>query len=278
MRKACYRDDLMSDTPFTGPPPARVALPSAPLVSVLCQVRFTEIAKIVRKDFIADFQEEIRREYPIQEQSVDRVLELKQDGQAFQAETQEAPRWQFFDIEKIWRITLTTSFITLETKKYQSRQNFVKRLERVLTALKRTIEPTHRTRIGIRYVDRVENDELEKIALFINPQLIGFADSPLWPDIQRSFHEIISAVDEGTLLARWGIIPPNVTHDPEMAPPVSSKSWILDIDVFNNAENNYVPFDAKQIATIADDCAGRCYSFFRWATTTEFLKAYGGEV
>ena len=58
----------MSDVeidPLFGDEPDRVHLERAPLVRVLAQVRFPKILKISDDTHIADFQEQIRRDYPL---------------------------------------------------------------------------------------------------------------------------------------------------------------------------------------------------------------------
>ena len=55
---------MKSNNPFAGPEPQEVYLPEAPLVKVLCQIRFPTIASIDKKEFIAPFQEAIRHNYP----------------------------------------------------------------------------------------------------------------------------------------------------------------------------------------------------------------------
>ncbi|HKK66033.1 MAG TPA: TIGR04255 family protein [Clostridia bacterium] len=55
---------MKSNNPFAGPEPQEVYLPDAPLVKVLCRIRFPTIASIDKKEFIALFQEAIRHNYP----------------------------------------------------------------------------------------------------------------------------------------------------------------------------------------------------------------------
>jgi uncharacterized protein (TIGR04255 family) len=84
-------------------------------------------------------------------------------------------------------------------------------------------------------------------------------------------------VAEGHLLSRWGLLPPNGTHDPNAMPPVEGASWFLDIDVFRQFESPHGEMDADMIHTTATALATRSYSFFRWATTDRFLKVYGAQ-
>ena len=53
-----------ADTPLEGPPPPEVPLADSPLVRVIAQVRFPLIASVEKRDFIAPFQEAIRKNCP----------------------------------------------------------------------------------------------------------------------------------------------------------------------------------------------------------------------
>jgi uncharacterized protein (TIGR04255 family) len=260
--------------PFTGPAPQRIPLPDAPLTSVLAQVRFAEVFSITKKEFIADFQERIRDQYPINKLESGLVLALSPQGPQARAE----PHWRFLSADESWRVTLTTTFISLETRKYISRHDFISRLRILLHAVEHTIGPGYVQRIGTRYVDRIRGEQLDRLGALVRQELAGFASSGLRSKIQQSMHEALCEVDEGKLLARWGLIPENSTHDPEMMPAINEKSWMLDIDVFQEFSGSSTSFSADAIAGSALDCATRVYSFFRWVVTDEFLLTYGGEL
>ena len=55
---------MMTMTPF-GPSVQEVPLARAPLVNVIAQVRFPAVMKIEDSAFVANFQEAIRKDYPI---------------------------------------------------------------------------------------------------------------------------------------------------------------------------------------------------------------------
>lgn len=265
---------MLKTDPFFGPAPDRIPLPRAPLVGVLAQVKFEEIFSITKKEFIADFQERIRASYPHSQIEQSLVLHMSPDGMQQKSE----PHWRFVDKDKKWRVTLTTTFLALETREYKSRDNFIDRFGKLVTAAEDTINPMYLKRIGLRYVDRIMGEPLKSLERMVCPELVGLASSTYQEFLTQSLHESLCKVAEGQLLARWGLMRENASHDPEMMPPVNVESWMLDIDVFKEFTDTIEVFDAISIKQKAYDCATRAYTFFRWATTTEFLQTYGGKL
>lgn len=261
------------DDPFNGDAPATVRLPDTPLTGVLSQVRFPEVLSISNPSYIADFQEQIRGDFPVSGQETNVSIRLGADG----PQQTSVKIWRFEDRESQWRVTLATSFIAIETRAYESRDDFVKRLKRVLGALQGTVNPALVGRVGVRYVDRVYGDGLDRIAEFVRPEVLGVVSETAQSAIVRSMNEALCSTREGSLLARWGVMPKDHTHDPDMMPPINQRSWFLDIDSFRE-EPKFTDFDADEIGALAHALATRSYAFFRWAVTEELLRHYGGEL
>ena len=259
--------------PLFGEPRAEVPLTNAPLVRVLAQVQFTPILRIRVGDFIPLFQDMIRSDYPTIGQEQVQSLSLTGSEAQIQAET----IWRFFSADGTWRITLTTTFIALEAQKYRSRDDFMARLKGVLEAFLKTVGSARMTRVGVRYVDHVRSPEVEAMADMLRPEMLGVTTAALRRNLRHSFNEALWEVAEGQLLARWGLLPPNGTHDPDVMPPSPEISWFLDLDVFKQYGEPFEEMDADRVHQVADELAVRSYAFFRWATTDRFLKAYGGQ-
>lgn len=259
--------------PFGGAVPATVHLTRTPLASVLAQIRFTPVAKLADQEFVAEFQERIRKAYPFFSQDNGVMITVKADG----VERAEHRTWRFMDSEKSWRVSLTPDFVALETRNYRDRDDFCARLLTLCEALKETVDPGLMMRIGIRYVDRMYGDDFEKFDQYVKPEMSG----PFAPHHQQSIirtgHQVNADTDEGSIAARWGVLPAGETHDPESAPPLDVDSWYLDIDSFSE-KSAPVEFEPKVIYEEALSLAARSYAFFRWAITNEFLQACGGKV
>lgn len=261
--------------PLFGAAPKEIPLPSAPLVSVLCQVRFTEIISIQQKSFIASFQEHVRPDYPLMR--AEKLKTIAVDEQGASVTVSDENIWRFIDAAKGWRLSLTSAFFALETRRYTSRADFIDRLGKAIAAAQATIKPTHVTRIGMRYVDRVDLQDQRSMDKMLRPEMFGIAGSSLRKNMNHTISEISCQVKEGQLTARWGMLPPRGTHDPEIMPPIASESWFLDLDTSSDHQASPIGFDSDMIRNSAMGLASRAYSFFRWAVTEQFLTAFGGK-
>ena len=262
-----------SENPFVGPVPKTVSLPNTPLTGVLVQVRFPEVLSIAKTEFIANFQERIRVDYPLHELKRDLFLELNNDG-IRKGVTQN---WQFLDKSKQWRISLTSSFVSLETRVYQSRLDFIERTDTIMHALSATIKPSMTTRIGVRYVDQIHGSQWENLSRFIRPEILGPYTQDYREYFDHTIHEIACNTDVGSMTSRWGYMPANQTHELELMPPISVPSWFLDVDAYKNFPEPEA-FDVDTIRTHVAKLATRAYGFFRWVVNDDFLKACGGDL
>ncbi len=262
-----------SENPFVGPVPETVHLPDTPLTVVLAQIRFPEILSIAKTEFIADFQESIRADYPLHHSDQEHIFELNNNS----VSQSLIQNWRFFDQARQWRLSLTTSFISLETRAYQSRLDFTERVEAVVRALSKTIGPSMTTRIGVRYVDRVHGPRLKQLSQFVRPEILGLYIRDHQENLNRTLNEINCETDVGSMVSRWGYMPANQTHEAGLIPEISVPSWFLDIDVYNEFAQPEA-FDADEIKCSVMKLATRAYGFFRWVMNNEFLKACGGKI
>ncbi len=261
--------------PLFGAECIEIPLNSAPLVSVLCQIRFPEIVSIQNKSFIAPFQERIRSTYPHLAHQQMKTVSFQETGST--VEYADEVVWRFVDARKGWRLSLGATFLSLETRKYVSRKDFIERLTHVVSALSDTMNPGLLNRIGTRYIDRVEVKEGLMLGEMLRPEMLGLSGTSISGSIEHSISEVMCEVKEGQMLARWGMLPERGTHDPEVMPPVAGKSWFLDVDTFAEHLSAPVEFDVAAIRETAYALATRAYSFFRWSVTDRFLQEFGGE-
>src|SRR5690349_13048318 len=114
--------------PVSLAPTAEIPLKHAPLVRVLTQVRYPLVVAIEQREFIAPFQEAIRRDYPSLRQ------ELTQSAVIGPGGISPVPPqrvWRFADVDGRWRVTLAPDFLALETTAYSNRAEFFERMQRV---------------------------------------------------------------------------------------------------------------------------------------------------
>lgn len=260
--------------PLAGPIPEEVPLETTPLVGVIAQVRFPPVLSINRPDFVAPFQETIRQTYPIMEQQQTQARAIAEPNQA----APETPQimWKFSDVADEWMASLAPDFLALTTKAYESRSGFVERFRVVVEALDEHIQPSGIDRLGVRYIDRITGDTLDKITVLIRREMIGIIGTPTQQHIQRSLSQTLFELPgvQEKLQVRWGQVPAGVTAELGLIEPADSPSWVLDTDMFSTEQR---PFDVSRLIEDVRRYAERTYAFFRWAVTDEFLRYYGGK-
>jgi uncharacterized protein (TIGR04255 family) len=263
------------ELPLHGPAPAEIPLPEAPLISVIAQVRFPTLLTVPVAERIIGFQEAIRDRYPYLNRDYVPTIVVMSGG-SLNPMGESVVHWRFADDETNykWRVTLSTEFIALETRAYESRKNFLGRLETIVQTLEDTLAPTHITRLGIRYVDQIKGAPVSQIETLLRKEVLGVACS-MGADATQLLTQLTVAAEPGELVARWGKLPAKMTIDPNAVPPIGEESWLIDLDVSRSVA---MPFETKAIVETAGLAAERVYAVFRWMVTNQFLKTYGGKV
>jgi uncharacterized protein (TIGR04255 family) len=265
---------VVNINPLIAQPPEEVPLKNAPLVRVIAQVRFPPILSIEKKDFVGSFQEAIRDKYPILQPEQTQGWIFGPQG-LMQADPQMV--WRFADADGNWRVSLVSGSISLETVAYSSRNNFIERLEYVLNALDVHIKPQIVERFGLRYIDRLINQDLKDIPKLVRPEVAGVVATEVGENILQSINESLFKLPEGQeqIIARWGLLPANATIDPTAIESIDESSWVLDLDMSLSTQR---VFSVEGLVTEARQFAERIYTFFRWAVNDEFLHRFGGDV
>lgn len=258
--------------PLIGPPPPEVPLPNAPLVRVIAQVSFPSILRLQEQEFIAPFQEAIRKTYPNLQQEKVQGLSIGPQGIApgFQQFA-----WRFSDFDGKWRVSITPDFLAIETTSYTSRSDFFSRLRFVLDEFNMHAEPAGVLRLGVRYIDRVIGTSQSELTSLVRSEVLGVIGTSLSEHLQLSVTETLFSLpgSNDQIHARWGMVPALATVDPNAIEPIDETSWVLDLDMFSTEKHSFVP---EEIEKTARRYAERIYSVFRWAVTDDFLRQFGG--
>ncbi|ATI80569.1 hypothetical protein A6768_11585 [Sphingobium yanoikuyae] len=265
--------NLTLPSPLGGPPPEEVTLPRAPLARVLAQVRYPSILYIGEKSRLAPFQADVRAQYPIfrEDSGQNFKVEMSPGGPAI--ETERSTLWRFGSVDGVWLITLTPEAVTLETRAYESRAEFVQRLAHVLACVETHFAPGIAERISMRYVTRVTDEGYDRIDDMVEPGLLGLAIPEFRRHVTHAISEAAIEIEEGALFLRWGVLPPNGTFDPFVLEPIGKPSWVIDIDV---SITGFTDFKAGALADHFYALAKRAYAIFRHMVTDAFLALYGG--
>ena len=258
-----------------------IHLPRAPLERVISQTRVPPILSIRNPDKVAVFQEKIQQTYPcLNKEEFVQSIKL---GSSEPEDLQTNIIWRFTDGAERpkWRVSLGEDFVSLETKKYYSRKDFLKRLSEVLYALECTFEPTTAVRFGLRYIDRLKGKAVENISELVQPEVLGISKPTgklsrvLKPSVISQITEVQFLASKNNLICgRWGPVPKNAAYDQNAIEAINSLTWVLDLDMFTAQS---FPFDNKNLLKTAKEFSERIYWVFRQMVTEEFLKYYGGK-
>ncbi len=148
-------------------PQDRVIYRHNPLTSVICQLQFPLDLRI-DVTMPAEFQQHIRSVYPLAHEDLGgQGLPVPDDiSQHFPQElldvlaTRINRRFQFMTRDRNSTITLTNSFVALETNSYVRWEDFRDNLELMLSAAIQTYQVKFFTRIGLRYQNVIDRTVL----------------------------------------------------------------------------------------------------------------------
>ena len=132
------------------------------LGEVICQLRFPEILAIGAKPPV-DFQEAIRADYPEYSSRMESPAP-RRTGVPGNMSLQNQPpviNYQFRSADGIWRVNLTSKFISLSCARYSCWEEFAAKLDKPLAAFIQIYKPAYFERIGLRYVNFISRRALE---------------------------------------------------------------------------------------------------------------------
>lgn len=257
-----------------------VYLPRAPLVRVIAQVRFPSILAIRDPDKVAVVQEKIRRVYPYLSQVQTHRINLT----SHDVDVQPNFIWRFSDQESNpqWQISLGVDFVSLDTSRYNTRDDFLHRLYDVISAVESAFRPVEVKRFGLRYIDRLTGEAVVRIDELFQPKILGIMHrgEDARPELGDSIIHFLSnaqflAEGGNRIEGQWGYLPAKSTHDQNALDSIDEPSWVLDLDMFTSKPQR---FESNELKQTARDFAECLYWLFRQMVTEKFLRHYGGEL
>ena len=131
------------------------------LGEVICQLRFPEILTIGTT--VPDqFQEAIRAEFPRFSKRMEPPAPRFSGTPGNLALKKQEPtvNYQFVSGDGIWRVNLTSKFISLACSQYTSWENFAGKLDKPLAAFIKLYKPAYFERVGLRYINFISRGDL----------------------------------------------------------------------------------------------------------------------
>ncbi|TFD74875.1 TIGR04255 family protein [Cryobacterium sp. Sr8] len=267
-------DDWIDVEPFGTEPIVSIPLSRAPLLRVLAQARWQDLV-LMRADFASVAQRvglSLAADYPLGAQN--KEVEVTFGPEGFNA-VDGGVVHQFISADENWRVYFAANFVTFETKVYTSSQDFLSRFQHVLEKVREAIDIPQVTRVGFRYVNRVDQAiDIAELEDLVRPSMVGAPTGLVQPhaEIAQSINQVVYETQGGQLIAKWALLPAGATHDPSLEPS-ANKSWTLDLDSFSDGK---VAFDPPTLAREAGRLSEMAYRFFRWTVTKKFVERFGG--
>lgn len=141
---------------------ARCLLKKNQLAEVICQLRFPEILKI-GSELPVDFQEQIRGDFPKFSQRMEPAMQPVRNAPPVPngKPGTGSINYQFVSADGIWRINLTSKFISLSCNRYTCWEDFAKHLDKPLVSFIQVYHPAYFDRIGLRYLNFISRKNLD---------------------------------------------------------------------------------------------------------------------
>lgn len=241
------------------------------LSEVICQLRFPQILMIDQQPPAA-FQEQIRQEFP--QYTVRKELPApKITGTPGNMKLEnQAPtlNYQFVSADGLWRVNLTSTFISLACKHYIRWEEFANMLDKPLAAFIQTYKPAFFQRVGLRYLNFISRKSLNLEGMPFRDLIESTYLGPLALDGVRERDALRCNVDaqlqihggcQVKIHAGPGLVKSGNSMDKEVR-------FIFDQDLFMNG-NIAVSYCAGALETLHS----QAYPIFRSAITDTLLDA-----
>jgi uncharacterized protein (TIGR04255 family) len=244
-----------------------------PLTEVICQLRFPPILRVTSDETaLADLQERLRDAYPeFREErgpAAGIPAEMSQMIADLPLQLHGESTYAFDSEDGLRTITVAREFIAVTERDYRRWESLKEEIERVKSAVEEIYAPSFYTRIGLRYQDVINREELgladKPWYELVKPPMAGLLGSD--SDVRDDVREIVGTaaleipgVSGGSVRLQYGL----ATRGED---PV--KIYGMDADFFTSERSS--PDDVFPTLAIFNKHAG---NYFRWSITETLRDA-----
>lgn len=260
-------------SPFTGELIEEIPLASAPLLRVLCQVRWPNVTRL-DGDFDAVAQQMgslLADDFPLSQEHQE--LEFKISPQGVEQQTGDKV-YQWSSADEAWSLSFSRNFLTLQSDKYTSRTDFFSRFLSCLEVLEKVVKIPLVDRIGFRYVNRISEPlDMELLPELVTSDVSGVKSHEDGVTLVHTVSETLYEVVDLQLMVRAARLPAGGRLDPTLA-PVPEESWNLDLDA---SFNRRMPFSAIEVRDTGLRLSSLAYAYFRSVIQDKFVEHFTKE-
>lgn len=261
--------------PLGGLPPAdSTLLAKAPLEAAVIEVRFTgAVAEISPTDAAAvrdTLAKGTDQDFPTIQPARQQQVQIDIGGQGAPRISERSKGWQIVSANGSSQITLMPDVVIMQISEYQRWSTSMKApLGILLESLSQLVEPSLVHRIGLRYIDRFQDDACDSVSSWqgkIDDALLGPVLNKVFGDMVRGAQQQIEIkLDDhhGALLR----------HGPVYDEASKSVRYLLDTDVFKHST---FEFDVERVLHAAERLNRTALALFQAAVTDDYLHHLRG--
>lgn len=178
--------------------------------------------------------------------------------------------WRVQSADRAWTATIFPQSVGLETTRYQSWAHFSERLGVLLTAVGEAVSPEAEERLGLRYINRIEEPRVTSAAgwaTWIRPEVLGIVSHPgLGPGVLATQQQVdFQATPELNATLRHGLFREETS---------SWQTYVVDIDTYRSGVR---PFDQAGILEASNAQNGVARQLFQNVITEDMYRYLRGE-
>lgn len=213
----------------------------APMFYTLAQIKFNPIEQMA--NYVPQLQDALRRSgYPDFRSETQLALDVRRlDKEQPEVKSQQNIRWSFSNSQRTEGYLLLSNALVFHTTLYDSFDEFSEKLISGLNLIHELIRLAYIERIGLRYLNAIVPENDKELGKYLNPALLGFS-AIINGSLKHNFTEIMTNVDNGTLVARAVIIEGGLAVPPDLSPLLleiqpkfsmhTGRTGTLDVDYF----------------------------------------------
>lgn len=242
--------------PLQLPAPKPVIFRRTPLSLVVCQLRFEDTGPLPEES-ASGLRDRFATRYPLAQRLQSAEVHLGPAG----VQAAATGGMRFASVAGDWTCSLFPDFVSLETTAYSDWQDFDSRLREMLAAVVDVVHPRVETRLGLRYVNEIQIDDVRAPSdwlNYLNPALVSEL-SPTEPLAASllTLHQMMQVdIGEGGRLTLRHGLPGEATEDGDKA-----LTYLLDLDCFRQSQRLLVVDD---VMSEADRLNTAITSMFQW--------------